>query len=80
MGRVRESSQTGIDIGSIVTITDGSSEKTYEIVGTYESNPSEGKISYISPLGKILMGKQEKEVAVLTVGEKQTTFTILKIS
>lgn len=80
IAKVQEAAAQGfIDIGSIVTIHDGKNEKTYEIVGTYESNPSEGKISYVSPLGKILMGKRRGETAVLQIADKQTVFTIQTI-
>lgn len=79
-GRVKESSHTGIvDIGCSVTLQTGNSVKTYAIVGTYEANPSEGKISAYSPLGKVLMGKREGEKAVLHVGENQTEFFIREI-
>lgn len=45
-------------IGSHVTLrVNQGSEKTYHIVGDFESDPAGGKISYISPLGSLLMGK-----------------------
>lgn len=68
-----------VDIGSTVVISDGFNEKTYDIVGTYESNPANGKISYISPLGKILMGKKQGESAVLSIGDNQTNYKVLKV-
>ncbi len=56
---VEEKKDTGkIQIGSNVTIEmDGRKEKM-EIVGVGEKDPSCGKISYQSPLGKALLGKK----------------------
>ena len=48
----------GISIGNTVKLTDGEKEKTFTIVGDFEANPSEGKISLLSPLGKAVDGKK----------------------
>ena len=56
---VQESDSEGaIDVGSRVTISEqGVSEsETYQIVGSAEADPSEGRISNVSPLGKALIG------------------------
>lgn len=58
-GKVVQTANTGfIDIGSTVNIIDGQQEKTYTIVGGYESDPSKQTISHLSPIGKALMGKK----------------------
>ena len=44
-----------IGIGSTVTVRMNDQNRTYEILGSQESNPLRGKISYLSPLGKALM-------------------------
>lgn len=69
-----------VDIGMTVTISDGTLEKTYTIVGGYESNPSEGKISHHSPLGKALLGKKVGENASFTTLQGTKTYSILSIS
>lgn len=54
-------SKTAIGIGSVVKVHLKSDKKrsfTFHIVGEFESNPSEGKISSASPIGKALMGKK----------------------
>jgi transcription elongation factor GreA len=49
-----------IRLNSIVTIQEeGQEPETYHIVGQAEANPAEGKLSHRSPLGRVLMGKQE---------------------
>src|SRR5688500_2877627 len=46
---IEESASNGIGIGKKVTLYDGEKEITYQIVGDFEANPSEGKISLLSP-------------------------------
>lgn len=60
-----------VDVGSRVTISEqGNSEyETYQIVGSAEADPSEGRISNVSPLGKALIGNRVgEEVEVDTPG------------
>lgn len=47
-----------IGIGSTVAFVLAGKEKTYRIVGSQESDPSRGNISYHSPLGAVLIGKR----------------------
>lgn len=49
-----------ISLGSTVVVYDEEDEEEiqYSIVGSNETNPLEGKISDLSPIGKALMGKR----------------------
>lgn len=78
--KIMASSNTGIvEVGSTVTIHDGAEEKTYTIVGEYEANSLEGKISLKSPIGSLLLGKSEgKKIVVHTPGG-QKVFEILSV-
>lgn len=81
LGVVVESAGTGqVDIGSTVTITDGSKEYTYTIVGGYESNPSQHTISNFSPIGKALFHKKVQDMAEVVTPSGLKKYTILKIS
>ena len=58
------SSHTQVGIGSRVEVyIEGKSGKnfTYEIVGEFEADPEEGKVSAVSPLGEALLGKKKGE-------------------
>jgi len=44
-------------LGSMVELKDGGKPKLFQIVGTMEADPLEGKLSDESPIGKALMGK-----------------------
>jgi transcription elongation factor GreA len=55
-------------------------EITYQLLGPYESDPENGKISVTSPLGQALVGKEEgDEIRVRTPGGVQE-FEILEIT
>ena len=79
-GKIVESTNTGfVDIGSTVTIHDGSKDSTFTIVGGYESDPKNHTISYLSPIGKALMGKQKNESVEVVIPSGVATYTITSI-
>lgn len=51
----------------------------YQIVGVDEADVSKGKISFISPLAKILIGKEVGEKAILKLANGNRTFEIMEI-
>jgi transcription elongation GreA/GreB family factor len=52
----------GVQIGSTVVLqTHGGDRKTFEIVGPSETDPIRGRLSYRSPLGASLMGREVGE-------------------
>jgi transcription elongation factor GreA len=62
-----------VAIGTTVTINCNGDKSTYTLVGSFESNPKEGKISHSSPIAKALLGcKVGDEVEINTpAGAKQ---------
>lgn len=50
-----------IDVGCKVTLHVNGKKDVYTIVGEWEANPFEKKISHSSPLGKALLGKKVGE-------------------
>jgi len=52
---------------------------TYQLVGPYESNPEDGKISITSPLGKALIGNEEGDYVKLKTPGGVQEFEILEI-
>lgn len=49
---------SSVTIGSTMSIKINGKERIYTIVGSNEANPSEGKISNESPVGRALLGKK----------------------
>lgn len=56
-----------IVFGATVTLLDVEKEEsvTYQIVGDFESDSSKGKVSFQSPLGKALIGKEEGDTVIV---------------
>lgn len=52
-------SKNQVNLGSTVTLKIGKDRHIYHIVGEWEANPEEKKISHQSPLGKALLGKSK---------------------
>ncbi|MDO8631361.1 MAG: GreA/GreB family elongation factor [Phycisphaerales bacterium] len=69
-----------VAIGSTVTVAVNGKAMTFTILGTQESNPSRGRVSFVSPIGAALMGKRIGDAADVTVGDKRTTYTIVAVT
>ena len=50
-----------VKLGCKVTVKVNGKEQTFEVVGEWEADPMEQKISHTSPLGKALLGKKKGE-------------------
>ncbi len=68
-----------ITVGAKVFLEIDGEKDEFQIVGTYEANPSLGKISNESPVGKALIGCKEGEEIVISSPIK-TVYKIKKIS
>ena len=70
-----------ITLGSIVKVRDIEEdfEETYEIVGSQEANPREGRISDDSPLGRGLRGHKAGETVVVSAPAGDIKFEILSV-
>jgi len=70
-----------IIFGSTVELKNLANNKTvtYQLVGPYESNPEDGKISITSPLGKALIGKEEEDIVKLKTPGGIQEFEIVEI-
>ena len=62
-----EIDRSRISVGSIVTLfnKERNKEFTYHIVGSYETDPVQGKISDSSPIGAALLGAKEGDEVVV---------------
>ena len=71
-----------ISFGSTVVMTDQETEEelTYTIVGGQESNPSNGLISFQSPVAKALLGKEEGDEVAITLPSGKRTYDIEEVS
>ncbi|HCR81399.1 MAG: Transcription elongation factor GreA [Candidatus Pacebacteria bacterium GW2011_GWB1_47_8] len=52
---------------------------TYEIVGEFEADPEEGKVSAVSPLGKALLGKKKGDKVTVEAPAGKVVYVIKNI-
>ncbi|MEZ7499117.1 GreA/GreB family elongation factor [Flavobacterium sp. Arc3] len=52
----------------------------YQIVGVDEADISKGKISFISPIARILINKKVGEIAILKLAQENREFEIIAIN
>lgn len=79
----RIASVSGVDsvsIGCTVTVKSDSGETQYTIVGDYEANPLDNKLSAKSPMGNALIGKKPGETVAVTTPRGTIELVILSIS
>lgn len=70
-----------VGVGSIVRVKDLETQDDWEwtLVGTFEANPAEDRISNESPVGRALIGKQVGEVAIVQIPAGMAKYEVLNI-
>ncbi len=69
-----------VTLGAMVTIVeDANPPEVYHIVGAAEADPTQGKISDESPLGKALLGRHEGDSVQVSAPAGLLTFHIAAI-
>jgi transcription elongation factor GreA len=70
-----------IGIGSVVELKEGSSgnTQTYSILGAWDSDPDNDVLSYKTPLGQALMGKEKGTKVTTKIGGNEEEWTVLGI-
>ena len=69
-----------VQLGSIVKLKNSGKTKQFQIVGTVEADPLDGKVSDESPIGQALLGKLVGDKVELVTPVDKTKFTITDIS
>ncbi len=70
-----------VEIGSVVTVKNAQSKaQTFSIVGRTEADPSQGKISNESPVGRSLLGRKAGEAAEITTPSGTIKLDIVKVA
>jgi transcription elongation factor GreA len=69
-----------VQLGSVVKLKgEGGKAKEFQVVGTVEADPLNGKISDESPIGRALLGKKEGESVEITTPADTTSYKIASI-
>ena len=71
-----------IRFGASVTLKTKGSEhiQTFQIVGVDEADVSKGKISFISPMAKLLINKKTGDIVTLKRDKEDSVFEIMSIA
>lgn len=69
----------GIALGTKVTLKIAGNKQTFYIVGEWEADPAEKKISHTSPLGQALIGKNKGEKVEVEAPAGKVVYEILHI-
>ena len=79
---LKKQPQHEIRFGALVTLKTGDKTKLqqYQIVGVDEANISKGKISFLSPIAKILLNKKAGDIAILKLAKEEQVFEIMDIA
>jgi len=66
-------------LGSTVVLDIGGKKKTYQIVGPQETNPAQGRISHLSPLGQALLGQRAGDIIRVKTDAGENTYTLVEV-
>lgn len=78
---IQESDSDVVGLGKTVVIREVGTkdDETYTIVGSAEADPSNGRISNVSPIGSALMSRKKGDKVKVTTGHGEITFEIRSI-
>lgn len=68
-----------VRLGHKVTVAVAGKQKTYQILGSAETDPRQGIISHNSPLGAALLGRKAGEKFNIKLAGKEAEFVVIKI-
>lgn len=74
------STNSEVQFGHSVSVKVGANQATFKIVGEWEADPMQKKISYSSPLGQALMGRRVGEKVEVTAPAGKIAYTIVDIA
>lgn len=76
-----ETDANSVDVGTKVTLKAAGEEKerTFQIVGANESDPSTGKLSHASPVGKAVLNRRVGERVTVSTPRGSTEYEIVNV-
>lgn len=79
---IRENVKTAnhaIKLGSTVTLHSSGKKEVFTVVGEWEADPMNKKISHESPLGKVLLGKKVGEKVQVDAPAGKITYAVIGV-
>lgn len=69
-----------IEVGHTVTVACDGVQKTFQILGSTETDPRRGVISHNSPIGAALLGHKIGDVIQINIASKKREYRIINIA
>lgn len=54
-------------------------QRTYQIVGLYEADSKQGKVSYLSPIAKALLGSRPGDVVIIKTPQSEEELEVISV-
>lgn len=78
---VASDQQDEVRFGAHVTVRDGAGrERRYQIVGVDEANGSEGRLAFVAPMARALLGRRVGEIAAVQTPRGEEEVEVVAIS
>lgn len=74
-----ETQDNVVNLGSEVELHIGGKQEVYKVVGEWEADPTEKKISHESPLGKALIGKKVGDQVEVTAPAGKVLYSVVSV-
>ncbi len=68
-----------VKLGSTVTLNSNGKKEIFTVVGEWEADPTNKKISHESPLGKVLIGKKVGEKVQVEAPAGKITYSVISV-
>jgi transcription elongation factor GreB len=76
-----QSSSEEVRFASVVVVrAEDASERTYRLVGVDEADPDQGRIAFVSPVAKALLGRRAGDVTTVRAPRGDETLTVICVS
>lgn len=76
---IKQKKSDRVELGNMVVVNASGKEKTYQILGSQETDPEHGIISHNSPIGSALLGKKAGEEVLIKIGPREIKYKILEV-
>jgi transcription elongation factor GreA len=77
----KKKSNGHVEVGSEVLVKTNNKKMTFNIVGSNEADPAQGRISNESPIGEAFLGAQKGEaIEVILPNKKKMVYEILEVN
>ncbi len=79
VNKTRSKTQIGVGSEVAVHIKGNKTKMNFKIVGEFEGDAAEGRISVVSPMGKALLGKKQGEEVVVKAPAGEVIYEVDKV-